>query len=80
MACSLPGSSIHGIFQARVLEWVWQLPINLHADSLKKQIKLKSHYPDISRKKDKTHISKILNEKGEVTTDNEGIQRIIRDY
>jgi len=22
MACSLPGSSVHGIFQARVLEWV----------------------------------------------------------
>ena len=22
MECSLPGSSIHGIFQARVLEWV----------------------------------------------------------
>ena len=22
MACSLPGSSAHGIFQARVLEWV----------------------------------------------------------
>ena len=22
MDCSLPGSSIHGIFQARVLEWV----------------------------------------------------------
>ena len=22
MGCSLPGSSIHGIFQARVLEWV----------------------------------------------------------
>ena len=22
MACSLPGSSIHGIFQARILEWV----------------------------------------------------------
>ena len=22
MVCSLPGSSIHGIFQARVLEWV----------------------------------------------------------
>ena len=21
MVCSLPGSSIHGIFQARVLEW-----------------------------------------------------------
>ena len=23
MACSLPGSSVHGIFQARVLEWVF---------------------------------------------------------
>ena len=22
MECSLPGSSVHGIFQARVLEWV----------------------------------------------------------
>ena len=22
MKCSLPGSSIHGIFQARILEWV----------------------------------------------------------
>ena len=22
MNCSLPGSSIHGIFQARVLEWI----------------------------------------------------------
>ena len=22
MDCSLPGSSIHGIFQARILEWV----------------------------------------------------------
>ena len=22
MGCSLPGSSVHGIFQARVLEWV----------------------------------------------------------
>ena len=23
MDCSLPGSSVHGIFQARVLEWVF---------------------------------------------------------
>ena len=23
MDCSLPGSSVHGIFQARVLEWCW---------------------------------------------------------
>ena len=22
MACSLPGSSVHGVFQARILEWV----------------------------------------------------------
>ena len=22
MDCSLPGSSVHGVFQARVLEWV----------------------------------------------------------
>ena len=27
MNCSLPGSSIHGIFQARVLDWV-ALPTN----------------------------------------------------
>ena len=33
MGCSLPGSSVHGIFQARVLEWVaiafsWQATIH----------------------------------------------------
>ena len=40
MDCSLPGSSIHGIFQARVLEWgaiafssgVRGLKIRLHED------------------------------------------------
>ena len=26
MDCSLPGSSVHGIFQARVLEWNTELP------------------------------------------------------
>ena len=37
MDCSLPGSSVHGIFQARVLEWVAirlqsrKLHINAHA-------------------------------------------------
>ena len=30
MDCSLPGSSIHGIFQARVLEWVAISFSNLH--------------------------------------------------
>ena len=34
--------------------------------------------PDSSRKKNQ--INKIRNEKGEVTTDNTEIQRIIRDY
>ena len=33
MDCSLPGSSVHGIFQARVLEWgaitFWACPIIL---------------------------------------------------
>ena len=28
MDCSLPGSPVHGIFQARVLEWVQQLNVN----------------------------------------------------
>ena len=27
MDCSLPGSSVHGIFQARVLEWGAIIPI-----------------------------------------------------
>ena len=34
----------------------------------------------IIKKREKKQINKIRNEKGEVTTDNAGIQRIIRDY
>ena len=34
----------------------------------------------IKKKRQKNQINKIRNEKGEVTTDNEEIQRIIRDY
>ena len=34
----------------------------------------------IKKKREKNQINKIRNEKGEVTTDNEEIQRIIRDY
>ena len=37
-------------------------------------------WPDSSRKKEKKQINKIRNEKGEVTTDNGEIQRIIRDH
>ena len=39
-----------------------------------------SLYPDTSRKKERSQINKIRNEKGEVTTDNAEIKRIIRDY
>ena len=34
MDCSVPGSSIHGILQARVLEWVSQNPSAAAAKSL----------------------------------------------
>ena len=34
----------------------------------------------IKEKREKYHINKIRNKKGEVTTDNAEIQRIIRDY
>ena len=34
----------------------------------------------IKNKREKNQINKIRNEKGEITTDNEEIQRIIRDY
>ena len=36
--------------------------------------------PDTSRKKEKNQINKLRNEKGEVTTDNAEIQKVIRDY
>ena len=42
--------------------------------------KLTNLWPDSSRKRKKNQINKIRNEKGEVTTDNVEIQRIIRDY
>ena len=34
----------------------------------------------IKKKREKTQINRIRNEKGEVTTDNAGMQRIMRDY
>ena len=42
--------------------------------------KMTNLQPDSSRKKEKNQINKIRNEKGEVTTDNLEIQKIIRDY
>ena len=39
--CSLPGSSIHGIFQARVLEWG---AIAFSSDQPRQHIKWQRHY------------------------------------
>ena len=51
------------------------------AGSLKRSTKLINSQPDLSQKKrERTQINKIRNEKGEVTTDITEIQRIIRDY
>ena len=41
MDCSLPGSSIHGIFQARVLEWG---AIAFSSDKPRQRIKNQRHY------------------------------------
>ena len=41
---------------------------------------MKNLWQDSSRKKEKNQINKIINEKGEVTTDNAEIKRIKRDY
>ena len=41
MDCSLPGSSVHGIFQARVLEWV---AIAFSDDQPRQHIKKQRHY------------------------------------
>ena len=52
MDCSLPGSSVHGIFQARVLEWgaiafsasLPQIPLDLMTKILPKKYKLVKQY------------------------------------
>ena len=43
MDCSLPGSSTHGIFQARVLDWV--------------AIAFSTHYHSDGLKQKKTHVN-----------------------
>ena len=48
---------------------------------MRRKTKLISRYPDSSRKKrEKTQINRIRNEKGEITTDTAEIQRIMRYY
>ena len=50
MDCSLPGSSVHGIFQAGVLEWV-AISFSLHVTDL-----LKKTMFNVSQKKKKNHV------------------------
>ena len=48
MDCSLPGSSIHGIFQARVLEWgaiAFSIPVHHQPPNLAQLMSIKSVMP-----------------------------------
>ena len=42
--------------------------------------KIDKHLARLKKKREKNQINKIRNEKGEVTTNNAEIQRILRDY
>ena len=53
--------------------------MKLKAGSLKRTTKSINPQPDSSRKKERTLINKIQNERGKVTVDITEIQRIIRD-
>ena len=53
MDCSLPGSSVHGIFQARILEWVAISFSNI-------QKKKKSHYIKQTNSKQKNKPAKTV--------------------
>ena len=56
-----------------------QKSVKLKADSLRRETTLINLQPDSLRKKrEKNQINKIRNEKGEVTTDNAEIQKIVR--
>ena len=47
---------------------------------LRKSTKLTNPYPNKSKGRESTQISKIRNEKGDITTDTEEIQKLIRSY
>ena len=55
MDCSLPGSSIHGIFQARVLEWG-----AIAFSSIKAELTLKSSYSRLAPTKLKHNLKRII--------------------
>ena len=44
MDCSPPSSSVHGILQARILEWVWSAAYLIHSIQL---LQSKPHHPTI---------------------------------
>ena len=67
MDCSLPGFSVHGIFQAKVLEW-GAIAFSSNSGKGKKKKRVK-----------KQTIS-FRNETGYITTDSIDIKRIIREY
>ena len=48
--------------------------------SMRKSTRLTNPYPKIKRQRENIQINKIKNEKGDITTDTEEIQRIIRFY
>ena len=62
MGCSLPGSSVHGIFQARVLVWgaiafsnfFDYTPVKVNFEKKQNEIPLDICYNDLTNKLDKT--------------------------
>ena len=57
--CSLPGSSVHGIFQARVLEWGATALSNIYVEYLKESTK-KKKIPRINESRKVTLYSVML--------------------
>ena len=74
MDCSPPGSFVHGILQARILEWV---AISFSKD-LERVNKTDKHLTRLTKKKrERTQIDKIRNKREEITDTSE-IQKIMR--
>ena len=60
MDCSLPGSSTHGILQARVLEWGATALSNIYVEYLKESTKKKKKIPRINESRKVTLYSVML--------------------
>ena len=85
MDCSLPGSSIHGFSRQEYWSGV-PLPSVVKINKTKSWLFEKINKIEtpltrlIKSKREKNQINKIRNEKGQVTTVNEEIQRTLREY